>query len=134
MNKNNLDPISLTVYGSTTVAVISFILPWVDLGRLGSASGFETKMFLLIIFWVPAIYTAVTKNLVGTKTQNEVKLVLNTAGGVCALIGALWFILIKAHISTPFVKGYFAGAGAYLFLLTTFALIFSNYLIFKRYK
>ena len=74
MKKDNIDPVSLTVYGSAAVAVISFILPWIDAGMIGSANGFETFMFLLIIFWAPAIYTAVTKNLVGAKTQNEVKL------------------------------------------------------------
>lgn len=134
MKKDNIDPISLTIYGSAAVAVISFILPWIDAGIMGSANGFETIMFLLIIFWAPAIYTAVTKNLVGAKTQNEVKLILNTAGGVCAFIGAILFIFLKAHISTPFGSGYFAGAGVYLFLLTTVALTFSNYLLFKRHS
>ena len=134
MEKNKIDPVSLTVYGSAAVAVISFILPWIDVGMMGSANGFETIMFLLIIFWVPAIYTAVTKNLVGAKTQNEVKLFLNTGGGVCALIGAILFIFIKARISTPFGSGYFAGAGVYLFLLTAVALTFSNYLLFKRHN
>ena len=69
MEKNKIDPVSLTVYGSAAVAVISFILPWIDVGMMGSANGFETIMFLLIIFWVPAIYTAVTKNLVGVKLK-----------------------------------------------------------------
>lgn len=130
----NIDPISLTVYGSAAVAVISFILPWIDLGRLGSMNGFQTYMFLLIIFWVPAIYTVVTKKLAGAEIQKEIKLILNTAGGVIALVFVIWFIFFKAVIRTGFVTGNFAGAGAYIFLLTTIALIFSNYLIFKKYN
>lgn len=134
MSNNNLDAASLTIYGSAVVAVISFFLPWIDAGMFGSANGFETFMFLLIIFWVPAIYTAVTGNLVGVKTPNEVKLILNAAGGAIALIGAILFMLIKARISTPFGSGFFAGAGIYIFLLSALALTFSNYLLYKRYN
>ena len=134
MNKDNIDPVSLTVYGSAVVAIISFILPWLDGGMFGSVNGFETAMFLLIIFWVPAIYTAITKNLVGEKTQNEIKLILNVGGGVIAFIGIILFILIKGRVSTPFGSANFTGVGAYIFLLTTVALTFSNYLLFKRHS
>ena len=134
MNKDNIDPVSLTVYGSAVVAIISFILPWLDGGMFGSVNGFETAMFLLIIFWVPAIYTAITKNLVCEKTQNEIKLILNVGGGVIAFIGIILFILIKGRVSTPFGSANFTGVGAYIFLLTTVALTFSNYLLFKRHS
>jgi hypothetical protein len=134
MNKNDLDPVSLTVYGSAVVAVISFFLPWLSAGMFGSANGFETGMFLLIIFWAPAIYTAITKNLVGAKTQNEIKLILNAGGGIIALIGIILFILIKGRVSTPFGSANLTAVGAYSFLLTTVALTFSNYLLFKRHN
>lgn len=130
----DMDPISLTVYGSAALAVISLFLPWIDAGMLGNKNGFQTNFFLLIICWVPAIYTVVTKKLVGAEIQKEIKLILNTAGGVIALVGVIWFIFFKAVIRTGFGTGYFAGAGAYLFLLTAVALIFSNYLIFKKYN
>ena len=140
MNKDNIYPVSLTVYGSAVVAIISFILPWLDGGMFGSVNGFETAMFLLIIFWVPAIYTAITKNLVGEKTQNEIKLILNVGGGVIAFIGIILFILIKGRVNVGGHISYFiftfnvTGVGAYLFLLTTVTLTFSNYLLFKRYS
>jgi hypothetical protein len=134
LSKNQIDPNVLIVYGSAIVAVISFFLPWVDANFLGSASGFETFMFLLIIFWSPAIYTVVTKKLVGINMQKELKFVLNSAGGVCALIGAILFILLKARISTPFGSGFFAGAGVYIFLFAAVALTFSNYLLFKKHS
>lgn len=59
----------------------------------------------------------VTKKLVGAEIQKEIKLILNTAGGVIALVGVIWFIFFKAVIRTGFGTGYFAGAGAYLFLI-----------------
>jgi len=144
MNKNNIDPVSLTIYGSAAVATISFLLPWLDGDMFGSVNGFETAMFLLIIFWIPAIYTTITKKLIGEKTQNEIKLILNAGGGAIAFIGIILFILIKGRVSVPF-GGYIVfertyltynvtGVGAYLFLLTTVALTFSNYLLFKRHS
>ena len=144
MNKDNINPVNLTVYGSAVVASISFLLPWLN-GYMffGSVNGFETGMFLLIIFWIPAIYTTITKKLIGEKTQNEIKLILNAGGGAVAFIGIILFILIKGRVSVPF-GGYISelryltynitGVGAYLFLLTTVTLTFSNYLLFKRYS
>ena len=143
MNKDNIDPVSLTVYGSAVVASISFLLPWLDGDMFGSVNGFETGMFLLIIFWIPAIYTTITKKLIGEKIQNEIKLILNAGGGAVAFIGIILFILIKGRVSVPF-GGYISelryltynitGVGAYLFLLTTVTLTFSNYLLFKRHS
>ena len=141
MNKDNINPVNLTVYGSAVVASISFLLPWLN-GYMffGSVNGFETGMFLLIIFWIPAIYTTITKKLIGEKTQNEIKLILNVGGGVIAFIGIILFILIKGrvnvggHISDFIFTFNVTGVGAYLFLLTTVILTFSNYLLFKRYS
>lgn len=135
MNKDNIDPVSLTVYGSAIVASISFLLPWLD-GYMfyDSVNGFETGMFLLIFFWIPAIYTTITKKLIGEKTQNKIKLILNVGGGAIAFIGIILFILIKGRVSTPFGSANFTGVGAYIFLLTTVALTFSNYLLFKRHS
>jgi len=141
MNKDNINPVNLTVYGSAVVASISFLLPWLN-GYMffGSVNGFETGMFLLIIFWIPAIYTTITKKLIGEKTQNEIKLILNVGGGVIAFIGIILFILIKGrvnvggHISDFIFTFNVTGVGAYLFLLTTVTLTFSNYLLFKRHS
>ena len=141
MNKDNINPVNLTVYGSAVVASISFLLPWLDAYMFfGSVNGFETGMFLLIIFWIPAIYTTITKKLIGEKTQNEIKLILNVGGGVIAFIGIILFILIKGrvnvggHISDFIFTFNVTVVGAYLFLLTTVTLTFSNYLLFKRYS
>ena len=141
MNKDNINPVNLTVYGSAVVASISFLLPWLN-GYMffGSVNGFETGMFLLIIFWIPAIYTTITKKLIGEKTQNEIKLILNVGGGVIAFIGIILFILIKGRVNvggqiSDFIFTFnVTGVGAYLFLLTTVTLTFSNYLLFKRYS
>ena len=141
MNKDNIDPVSLTVYGSAIVASISFLLPWLD-GYMfyDSENGFETGMFLLIFFWIPAIYTTITKKLIGEKTQNKIKLILNVGGGAIAFIGIILFILIKGRVTVggQVSEFYFTfnvtGVGAYLFLLATVTLTFSNYLLFKRHS
>jgi hypothetical protein len=134
MSKNQMDRNVLVLYLSAIVAVISFFLPWVDADFLGSANGFQTFMFLLIIFWSPAIYTALTKKLVGINMQKELQFILNRAGGVCAIIGGMSFILFKACISTPLGSGCFVGVGVYVFMFAAGALTVSNYLLIKKHS
>lgn len=43
----DMDPISLTVYGSAALAVISLFLPWIDAGMLGNKNGFPDKLFFI---------------------------------------------------------------------------------------
>jgi len=134
--KSDIDPISLTVYGSAVLAVISFFLPWIDAGLMGSKNAFHSDILLFfeIICWIPAIYTSITKKLVFENGVYIIKLFINLTWGPIGVIVAILFIFFDASVSTPLGSVNLAGIGAYLYLLSAVLLSFCNFLIFKKYN
>jgi len=136
IKKYDVDPISLTVYGSAVLAIISFFLPWIDAGLMGSKNAFHSDnitVLLEIVSWIPAIYTSITKKLVFENGVYIIKLLINLTWGPIAVISAIYIIFFQASVSTPLGSVNLAGIGAYLFLLSAVVLSFCNFIFFKKY-
>jgi len=101
------------IFISSCAAVLSFLLPWVDIG-IATRNGFSQGTFLLfILFLYPLIYLMQSKDIV--------KLWGIVLGALGIIITILYYASKSIEIGEQ--RGNASGSGVFLFLIASVGLI-----------
>lgn len=105
---------------STTIAIISIFMPWIDT-TLSTSSGWQQLAFVLLGFYVYPVFQ--------TLNNKPLSLVWGSASSICAAVSAVAFMEWK---TIPFegVDLCFAGQGTYLFFVAS-VFLFAGVLKYK---
>ena len=110
---------------SAIVLLVAFVLPWLDLGFMGSASGFGVMKLNPFVLLIPLLAVAViVTDIMGSETASKW---LSYAAG---LVPFVWIILrIPFMGSDIFFEA--AGIGIYLTLLASITMLLGAFKIIK---
>tara|TARA_B100001287_G_C22588338_1_gene484415 strand:- start:270 stop:677 length:408 start_codon:yes stop_codon:yes gene_type:complete len=101
------------IFVSSIIAVLSFLLPWIDIG-IASRSGFSVLGFVLIIFFIYPVL-CLLKN-------NEISRIYGfISSGLAVLSGISWIINNQNEFMGESINT--SGSGLYLFAISSIILI-----------
>jgi hypothetical protein len=102
------------IFGAGCAAVLSLLMPWTDVGQIGSNSGLADLGFFWLAFFVYPVKSLLLKEI------SDRKIALASSGA--AILTAIILILRRASDLGMGVSYNFSGSGLYLFLLSAIAL------------
>ena len=100
--------------GSIVLAVFSLFLPWVDLGFLGSANGFNQDGYLFLIAYIYPVYCIIKKV--------HMNKVFGVICGLAAVVASIFYMMSKIDLDWGLNLN---GTGIYVFLVSAILLTIS---------